>query len=639
MLHPGPLEWGDRAGDHINLPLPDIGGYCGMDRLDCDVVVVGAGHAGCEAALASARMGASTVLLTISLDTIAYMSCNPAIGGVGKGQLVREIDALGGEMGKVIDSTGIQFRMINTGKGPAMHSPRAQADKALYRLEFKRRLEEQENLLLRQEMVDAVLIEGGRVSGVRGRSGLTYRAPAVILSTGTFLKGVMHFGTERRVGGRMGELSAEMLSGTLADAGLEIGRLKTGTPPRLNGRTLDLSRMSAQHGDPVPQPFSFSSRSIEQDQLPCYMTETNARTHEIIRSGLDRSPLYDGRISSTGPRYCPSIEVKIVRFADKARHQLYIEPEGRSTLECYCNGLFTSLPRDVQDEMVHSIPGLERAQIMRYGYAIEYDYVPPTQLWPSLEVKTVEGLFHAGQINGTSGYEEAAAQGLLAGLNAVRKLRGLDPLILRRDEAYTGVMIDDLVTKGVREPYRMFTSLAEFRLLLRHDNADRRLMRYGHDNGLISEDQWRRLKEKEAAIAALRARLDSRRNAEGKSLSDLLRRPGTTLEQLMEGHPEIAGAAPDPRVLEQAEIETKYEGYLQRQADQVEKFQRLEDRRIPQWLDYDGIPELRFQARDRLKAVRPGSIGQASRIEGVSPADVSILLVYVEGRRRAARAT
>ncbi len=605
-----------------------------MDKLDCDIVVVGAGHAGCEAALAAARMGASTVLLTISLDTIAYMSCNPAIGGLAKGPLVREIDALGGEMGKVTDATGIQFRMINTGKGPAMHSPRAQADKAAYRLEMKHRLEVQENLLLRQEMVDSLLVEGGRVCGVRGRSGLTYRACAVILTTGTFLRGVMHFGAERRAGGRMGELSSELLSGTLEGAGLQLGRLKTGTPPRVNGRTLDFARMSLQPGDAEPRPFSFSTRRIEQGQVPCYMTETNPRTHEIIRAGLDRSPLYDGRIRSTGPRYCPSIEVKIVRFAAKQRHQLYIEPEGLGTLEYYCNGLFTSLPRDVQDDMVHSISGLERAQVMRYGYAVEYDFAPPTQLWPSLETKVIEGLFHAGQINGTSGYEEAAAQGIIAGINAARKLRSREPLVLGRHEAYAGVMIDDLVTKGTEEPYRMFTSLAEFRLLLRHDNADRRLMRYGRENGLIGDEQWRRLEEKEKAIARVRGYLDAARR-DGKTLTRHLRRPGVTIDGLAAADAELRRIAADPEVREQVEIEAKYEGYLQRQTTQVDRFHRAEDRRIPGWVNYEEIPALRQEAREKFGAVRPASIGQASRISGVSPADVSVLLVYIEGRRRA----
>ncbi|MHC4480520.1 MAG: tRNA uridine-5-carboxymethylaminomethyl(34) synthesis enzyme MnmG, partial [Planctomycetota bacterium] len=582
-----------------------------MDDLDFDIVVVGAGHAGCEAALAAARMGARTCLLTMSLDSVARMSCNPAIGGLAKGQLVREIDALGGEMAEVIDATGMQFCMINTGKGPAMHSPRAQADKHAYHLEMKRRLEGQDGLLLRQGLVTDLMVEGGAVRGVRTQGGQQYAARAVVLTTGTFLNGLLHFGPSVRPGGRMGEPPAVGLSESLREAGLELGRLKTDTPPRVNGRTVDYEKLEVQHGDAEPRPFSFATERITQDQIPCHATQTNARTHEIILAALDRAPLYDGQIrAGLGPRYCPSIEIKVLRFPHKGQHLLFLEPEGRNTLEVYCNGLFTSLPRDVQDDMVHSIRGLERAQIMRYGYAVEYDWIPPTQLFSSLETKRVEGLFHAGQINGTSGYEEAAAQGLLAGINAARRLRGKDPLILGRDEAYAGVLIDDLVTKGTEEPYRMFTSLAEYRLLLRQDNADRRLMKYGRGNGLITEGAWERLRRKEADIAEVMECLAAT-HREGKTLAELLRRPEMTLEQLAEEDAGLAELSTDPAVREQVEIEVKYEGYIARQRRQIEKFRRNEDRRIPDWLDYEAIPELRREAREKLAAVRPASLGQA----------------------------
>jgi len=598
---------------------------------EVDVIVVGGGHAGCEAALAAARMGCTTLLVTMAIDQVAQMSCNPAIGGLAKGQLVREIDALGGEMGKVADATGIQFRMLNTGKGPAVQSPRAQSDRSGYRAEMKRRVEGQENLRLLQATVEEILVEGGAVKGVRCLGGIEVRGGAVILTTGTFLRGLIHVGPATAVGGRMGEPSAEGLSGSLAAHGLRLGRLKTGTPPRVDGRTVRLDALEPQYGDERPRPFSFSTTSLPGPQLPCYMTHTNARTHDIIRENLDRAPLYTGQIRSMGPRYCPSIEDKVVRFAGKEGHAVFLEPEGRETDEYYCNGIPTSLPVDVQEELVHSIYGLESAHIVRYGYAIEYDFVPPTQLRPSLETKAVAGLFHAGQINGTSGYEEAAAQGLMAGINAALKLRGEEALVLGRDEAYIGVLIDDLVTLGTEEPYRMFTSRAEFRLLLRHDNADRRLMAYGHRMGLVSEGRFARLREKERRIEEVREMLERCRRGD-RTLAELLRRPGTNFDDLCGLECSLDAMDVPEEVAEQVQIELKYEGYIKRQLQEVEKVRRLEGWRIPEDFDYGSLKTIRTESRQKLSAVRPATLGQASRVSGVTPADISVLMVHLAGR-------
>ena len=595
------------------------------------VIVVGAGHAGCEAASAAARMGARTLLLTLSLDRVAQMSCNPAIGGLAKGQVVREIDALGGLMGKVTDQAGMQFRMLNTKKGPAVRAPRAQADRALYSRVMKRALEETPGLTLRQGVVDRVEVDQGRVTGVVCQDGKAYQAGTVVLTTGTFLRGLIHVGSSQYSGGRMGEPEARNLSGCLEGLGFDLGRLKTGTPPRLNGRTIRLGGLQEQPGDPEPRPFSFSTERIVCDQVPCWLTHTNPRTHEIIRANLDRAPLYTGQIRSTGPRYCPSIETKIVRFADKERHQVFLEPEGRETHEVYANGIPTSLPTDVQEAMVHSILGLEAAQIMRYGYAIEYDFVPPRQLWPHLETKRVRGLFCAGQINGTSGYEEAAGQGLMAGINAALKLRGDAPFVLRRDEAYIGVLVDDLVTKGTDEPYRLFTSRAEYRLILRQDNADRRLMPYGHSYGLVDESTRRRLDAKERAIDQTRGWLDATR-VQGQPLTQWLRRPEVTWDKLAALCPALRGRRVPVEVAEQVEIEVKYQGYIERQRKQAVRFGDLDRWSVPDAVDYDAISDLSNEARQKLKDVCPQSLGQASRISGVSPADISVLMVHLTGQ-------
>jgi len=625
----------------------------GEPVLEFDVVVVGAGHAGCEAALAAARMGCRTALITIQLDAVARMSCNPAIGGLAKGQMVREIDALGGEMARVADTAGIQFRMLNRGKGPAVHAPRAQADRRLYAAEMKRRLEAQPGLVLREDTAEALEVEGNRVVGVRGATGVLYRALGVVVTTGTFLRGVLHIGAWQGRGGRLGEPAAEHLSGSLADLGFELGRLKTGTPPRVNGRTVDYDVMLRQDGDTDPRPFSFRTAAITRPQVPCHVTRTTTETAAIVRANLDRAPLYTGQIQAVGPRYCPSFETKIVRFADKDSHQVFVEPEGLDTDEVYLNGLATSLPAEVQEAMVHSVIGLERAEIVQDGYAIEYDFAPPTQLRPSLATKRIPNLLFAGQINGTSGYEEAAGQGLIAGLNAVRFLRGEEPVILDRAEAYIGVMIDDLVTRGTSEPYRMFTSRAEYRLLLRQDNADRRLMHRGRACGLIDDETWERLQQKEALIARLREVLRTRRR-EGRTLEELLRRPEVRFADLGVEAEKVSGTfclkgpkgashkrylTPFPdRVLreavEQVEIEVKYAGYIERQERDVARFRSAERLAIPADLDYAAVGHLRAEARQKLTAVRPRSIGQAARIDGLTPADIDVLTVHLAARRR-----
>ncbi len=597
-----------------------------------DIIVIGAGHAGCEAALAASRMGMATLLLTINLDTIAQMSCNPAIGGLAKGHIVREIDALGGEMAKITDISGLQFRMLNTKKGPAVWAPRAQCDKKLYQFTMKKVMEGQPNLDVKQQLVEEILTENGLVSGVITQTGLQFKAKAIIITTGTFLKGLIHIGEVNFPSGRMGDAPAKKLSNSLRRLGFTIGRLKTGTPCRVNRRSIDFSKVEIQPGDENPQPFSYSNARILQEQIPCYITYTNPKTHEYIRNNLDRSPLYSGRIKGIGPRYCPSIEDKVVRFPHKIRHQIFLEPEGRNTEEIYLNGLSTSLPQDVQIHMLRTIKGLEKVEIMRFGYAIEYDFAPPTQLKPSLETKLVENLFFAGQINGTSGYEEAACQGLMAGINAVLKLKGKPSFVLRRDEAYTGVLIDDLITKGTSEPYRMFTSRAEYRLLLRQDNADIRLMGYGYKFALIPKEQYQALEEKKEKIKEGISYLIKAKKG-NLSLAKFLSRPGVSYSDLKTMGTNGWLATPHD-IMQQIEIEIKYAGYIKRALSQVSRFKKLEERKIPEDLNYDLIRGLRRESQEKLKNTRPISLGQASRISGISPADISVLLVYLEQKYR-----
>lgn len=617
-----------------------------------DVVVIGAGHAGAEAALAAARLGFETLLLTINLDSVAMMPCNPSIGGTGKGHLVREIDALGGEMGKNIDATMIQCRMLNTGKGPAVHSLRAQADKKAYQFRMKEVIENQEHLLLKQQEATRIIVEDGRITGVEVQTGAVYQCKACVICTGTYLKGKIFIGEVQYDGGPNGLFPAMQLSDSLLKQGIELQRFKTGTPARVDAKTVDYSKMQIQNGDEKIVPFSFETEKIEIDQVPCYLTYTNEETHRIINENMERSPLYTGDVVGVGPRYCPSIETKVMRFADKPQHQIFMEPEGLHTSEVYVQGMSSCLPEDVQIALYRTVPGMEKVEFMRSAYAIEYDCIYPTRLKASLESKDIKGLFFGGQINGTSGYEEAAAQGLIAGVNAVRCIEGKEPVVLDRSQAYIGVLIDDIITKGTEEPYRMMTSRSEYRLLLRQDNADLRLTPIGHEIGLISDERYTAFLHKKAAVEQEKERLTRLIIKPGENTNKVLEdigsspiKSGVTLAELIRrpevGYANTAELDPERPVLsdavcEQVEVQIKYDGYIKKQVAQVEQFKKMEKKLIPENIDYTAIGGLRLEAVEKLTDIQPKSMGQASRISGVSPADLSVLLIYLEQNRRQA---